>query len=104
MQDISLGRVALTSRNLVLGLVLTMTFVLAALISFLWTPFDVTAIDIPSKFQRPSPVHWFGTDHFGRDIFSMIIVGARTFIAVALVALGIGISIGVPLGLAAAAR
>ncbi|MFV2003215.1 MAG: ABC transporter permease, partial [Paracoccaceae bacterium] len=41
---------------------------------------------------------------FGRDIFSMIMVGARTSIAVALVAVGIGMALGVPLGLAAAAR
>ena len=45
-----------------------------------------------------------GTDHFGRDILSMIMVGARTSIAVALVAVGIGMGVGVPLGLWAAAR
>ena len=48
--------------------------------------------------QPPSPAHWFGTDHFGRDILSMIMVGARNSIAVALVAVGIGMGIGVPLG------
>ena len=57
-----------------------------------------------NKLQPPSAAHWFGTDHFGRDVFSMIMVGARTSIAVALVAVGIGMGIGVPLGLAAAAR
>jgi peptide/nickel transport system permease protein len=45
-----------------------------------------------------------GTDHFGRDILSLIMVGARTSIAVALVAVGIGMSLGIPLGLWAAAR
>jgi len=48
--------------------------------------------------------HPLGTDHFGRDILSMIMVGARTSIAVALVAVGIGMGLGVPLGLTAAAR
>ena len=92
------------NRNLILGGALSSLFIFAALLSFLWTPFDHTAMNIPAKFQTPGPVHWFGTDHFGRDIFSMIMVGARTSIAVALVAVGIGITLGVPLGLAAAAR
>lgn len=90
--------------NLILGTILTSIFVLAALISFLWTPYDVTVLDVAGKLQTPSPEHWFGTDHFGRDIFAMIMVGARTSIAVALVAVGIGMGFGVPLGLAAAAR
>ncbi len=97
-------KAALSSRNLVLGLGLTMVFVGAALVSFLWTPFDVSKLDIPNKLQTPTAAHWFGTDHFGRDIFSMIMVGARTSIAVALVAVSIGMAIGVPFGLAAAAR
>ena len=75
-----------------------------ALVSFVWTPSDVTALAIANKLKPPSADHWFGTDHFGRDIFSMIMVGSRNSIAVALVAVGIGIIVGVPLGLAAAAR
>ncbi len=92
------------SRSLWLGAALTLAFVGAALLSFVWTPHDFAAMDIPNKLQPPSAVHWFGTDHFGRDIFSMVMVGARTSIAVALVAVGIGMALGVPLGLAAAAR
>lgn len=92
------------SRNLLLGTLLSSLVVLAALVSFIWTPFDHTAMDIPSKLQRPNGLHWLGTDHFGRDIFSMIMVGARTSIAVALVAVGIGMGIGIPLGLTAAAQ
>jgi peptide/nickel transport system permease protein len=91
-------------RNLWLGAVLSSLVVLAALLSFVWTPFDHAAMNIPGKLQTPNAVHWLGTDHFGRDIFSMIMVGARTSIAVALVAVGIGMALGVPLGLAAAAR
>ena len=94
---------ALGSRSLVLGTALTLTFVGAALLSFLWTPYGVSGVDIASKLKPPGPVHWFGTDHFGRDIFSMVMVGARTSIAVALVAVGIGMGLGVPLGLTAAA-
>ncbi|MCE8552903.1 ABC transporter permease [Ruegeria pomeroyi] len=92
------------SRNLILGTGLSSLVVLAALISFIWTPYDHTALNIPTKLQTPNAQHWFGTDHFGRDMFSMIMVGARTSIAVALLAVGIGMSLGVPLGLTAAAR
>ncbi|MEW2919007.1 ABC transporter permease [Ruegeria sp. ANG10] len=92
------------SRNLLLGAVLSSLVLLAALMSFVWTPYDYAALDIPNKLQPPNARHWFGTDHFGRDMFSMIMVGARTSIAVALVAVGIGMALGVPLGLTAAAR
>lgn len=92
------------NRNIVLGATLSLTFVLAALVSFIWTPFDIETLKIANKLKTPNGEYWFGTDHFGRDIFSMIMMGARTSISVALVAVGIGMSLGVPLGLAAAAR
>ena len=92
------------SRSLILGTVLSLIFVLAAALSFVWTPFDVTQMNIPNKLKVPNWSNWLGTDHFGRDILSMVMVGARTSIAVALLAVGIGMTIGVPLGLAAAAR
>jgi len=89
---------------LIVGAVLSALFAGAALASFLWVPHDIEAMDIAGKMAAPSPAHPLGTDHFGRDILSMIMVGARTSIAVALVAVGIGMGLGVPLGLAAAAR
>ena len=64
----------------------------------------MTKLEVANRLKSPSPVHWFGTDHFGRDIFSMVMVGARNSIAVALVAVGIGMLIGIPLGTWAAAR
>ena len=90
-------------RNLIFGAVLSSLVLVAALLSFVWTPYDHTVMNIPEKLQTPSAQHWFGTDHFGRDIFTLIMVGARTSIAVALVAVGIGMVLGVPLGLTAAA-
>ena len=97
-------RAALRSPSFMIGLVLTVIFVVAALLSFVWTPYDVTNLQIANKLKSPSAAHWLGTDAFGRDVFSMIMVGARTSIAVAFVAVGIGIVAGVPLGLLAAAR
>ena len=92
------------SRNLVIGVGMTAVFAIAALVSLIWTPYDVTQLAIANKMQTPSATHWFGTDHFGRDILSMLMVGAQTSIAVAFIAVGIGMGIGVPLGLTAAAR
>lgn len=95
---------AFTNRSFLTGFVITIVVAAVAIVSFFWTPFDVTRLIIADKIQAPSPAHWFGTDHFGRDIFSMIMVGARNSIAVALVAVGIGMGVGVPLGALAAAR
>ncbi|CAH2402636.1 ABC transporter permease [Mesorhizobium escarrei] len=95
---------AFTNRSFLTGFVITALVAAVAIVSFFWTPFDVTRLIIADKTQAPSPAHWFGTDHFGRDIFSMIMVGARNSIAVALVAVGIGMGVGVPLGALAAAR
>ena len=90
--------------GLILGLLLTALALGAALLSWVWTPYGVTGISIADKLKPPSAAHPFGTDHFGRDILSMVMVGARTSLAVALVAVGIGVLVGVPLGLIAAAR
>ncbi|MEM9319329.1 MAG: ABC transporter permease [Pseudomonadota bacterium] len=90
-------------RSLMLGAIPTALFILAALLSFLWVPHDVTDLSIADRLQPMSGTYLLGTDQFGRDILSMLMIGARTSIAVALVAVGIGIGLGVPLGLAAAA-
>lgn len=86
------------------GFVISVLILLMAAASYLWTPYDVTKLVIADKMLAPSWTHWFGTDHFGRDILSMVMVGARNSIAVALVAVGIGMGAGVPLGAFAAAR
>ena len=97
-------RAATRGRSLLMGALLTALFAGAALLSLAWTPHDITALDIASRARTPDAAHPLGTDHFGRDILSMLMVGARTSIAVALVAVGIGMGLGVPLGLTAAAR
>lgn len=103
--DDDLWRAALASPNFVVGALITLVFAVLALVSFAWTPFDPTLQVIGEKFRPPlSGGHLLGTDHFGRDTLSMIMVGARASIAVALLAVGIGALVGTPLGLAAAAR
>jgi peptide/nickel transport system permease protein len=91
-------------KGLWVGVVLTVFFIVIALLSFIWTPYDIQSFDIPNKLKSPNGSNWLGTDQYGRDILSMVMMGARTSIAVALLAVGIGMAIGVPLGLWAAAR
>jgi peptide/nickel transport system permease protein len=94
----------LRQRNFVIGLVLTGIVVCAALLSYFWTPHPPTRINVPGRLAPASAVNWFGTDHFGRDVFSMILVGSRNSIAVGIVAVTIGVITGVALGLLASAR
>jgi peptide/nickel transport system permease protein len=97
-------RQAFANRSFVTGFVITALIALMALISFVWTPYDITNLVVANRMQGLSAAHPFGTDHFGRDILSMIMIGSRNSIAVAIVAVGIGMGIGVPLGCWAAAR
>ncbi len=92
------------SGSLMIGAVISGVFVIAALLSLVWTPYDVAALDIAHRLQGPSAAHWLGLDHFGRDTLSMILIGARNALAVSLVAVLLGAGVGVPLGLLAAAR
>lgn len=92
------------NRSFLIGAIITLVVALMAGLSFVWTPYSVSALDIVAKLKPPSMTHWLGTDHFGRDILSMIMVGSRASIFVALVSVAIGAGIGVPLGLWAAAR
>ncbi|ELT48006.1 ABC transporter permease [Brucella intermedia] len=94
----------LTSRSLALGSLITIILVAMAVISYVWTPYSPTAMNFRDKLQGPSLNHLFGTDNFGRDVFSMIMVGARNSIAVSIIAVLVGAGIGIPLGSLAAAR
>jgi len=95
---------ALRHRSFVTGGVLTLFVISAALLSTIWTPWSAYEIDMAHKLNPPSAAHWLGTDVLGRDIVSLLLVGARTSIVVGIIAVGIGLLAGVSLGLLAAAR
>ncbi|QKV54189.1 ABC transporter permease [Comamonas antarctica] len=95
---------ALRQRSLVLGAALTLLLLLAAGLSLVWTPWSPYEIDLELKLLPPSAAHWLGTDAFGRDVASLLLVGARSSILVGLIAVGIGLLLGTALGLLAAAR
>jgi len=74
-----------------------------ALVSLFWTPHDpINAVNVAERLQPPTLQHLMGTDHLGRDVLSQIMIGARTSISVAVVAVLLGVGLGVPLGLLAA--
>lgn len=72
------------------GIVITAVFALAAVVSIFWTPYTTTGMDVALKNQAPSVLHIFGTDNYGRDIFSRVMQGTGTtlFISVCTVAIG----------------
>ena len=85
--------------TLLVGCALTGVVVLLALVSFVWTPYDPGLIDGLHRLQGPSGEHLLGTDKFGRDELSRIMVGARTTVFVGVVAVGLSVLVGVPLGI-----
>jgi peptide/nickel transport system permease protein len=95
---------ALRHRSFVIGFVLTALLVAAAAVSLAWTPWSPYEMDMASRMQPPTLAHWLGTDSFGRDIASLLLVGARASILVGVIAVGIGLVVGTALGLLAAAR
>jgi len=95
---------ALRHRSFVIGAVLTALLLLAAGLSYVWTPWSPYEMDIAAKLQPPSSAHWLGTDVYGRDVASQLLVGARASILVGVIAVGIGLVVGTALGLLASAR
>jgi peptide/nickel transport system permease protein len=90
--------------GLIIGVVITAGFVALAAVAYWWTPYDPAALSIIDKLQPPGRHHWFGTDQLGRDVLSMIMAGAGNSVGVALLSVLIGLFVGIPLGLLAAAR
>ncbi|MDZ7591514.1 MAG: ABC transporter permease [Rubrivivax sp.] len=95
---------ALRHPSFAAGGLLTVLLAAAALLSLFWSPYPPAEIDIPNKLLGPSAAHWLGTDSLGRDIASQLLVGAQNSIVVGLVAVGIGLGLGVLLGCIASAR
>ena len=91
-------------RSFVIGIILSFIMLFTGIVSLFWTPYAVELLDIPHKLQGASTAHWLGTDHFGRDVFSMLMVGAWNSMLVSVFAIGFGAGIGVPLGALAAGK
>lgn len=81
-----------------LGLLVMVILILAAIFADYVAPYGYDDQDLMRRFQTPNSQHWFGTDNFGRDIFSRIVYGAQVSLKVGLIAVGIAMFIGGALG------
>ena len=80
------------------GLILTGVLTAAIVLGYFWTPYDPTALMVGPKLDAPSLQHLMGTDNFGRDIFSRVMKGAGTTLAVGLATVAIGAVFGTLIG------
>lgn len=87
--------------SLVAGSVLVGLVVAMAALSYVWTPYPPTQVLPESRLEASSWAHLMGTDRYGRDTFSAILYGSRITLFVGLVAVGIAVAIGTPLGVIA---
>lgn len=83
----------------VIGLVIVAAVSIMALVSMVWTPHDPLFTDAAIRLQGPNLEHLMGTDRYGRDVFSQIMVGARITLLVGVVAVAVAALIGTPLGM-----
>jgi ABC-type dipeptide/oligopeptide/nickel transport system permease subunit len=94
------GLRTLTRNRLVMaGLIMSVLIVLVALFARFIAPYDPVANNVRAALQRPSAYYYFGTDRFGRDIFSRVVYASRTSLLVALTSTSLAAAIGVTLGL-----
>lgn len=91
----------LRNRLALIGLVIILIVILAAVFAPAIAPYDPYARDIRNRIAPPSRAHLMGTDELGRDILSRIIYGARVSLLVGGISVGLATLIGAPLGLIA---
>jgi peptide/nickel transport system permease protein len=86
------------NRTLTAGIVITLGLILLGVIAPVIAPYGPSHVDLTVADHSPTWSHIFGTDSFGRDIFSRILYGARIDMLVAVVVVLVSVLIGVPLG------
>lgn len=89
----------INNRTALAGLILVTAVLATALLADVIAPYSPTKINLVGRFLPPSTSHWMGTDEFGRDEFSRVLVGARASLAIALAAVGAGMAVGGSLAL-----
>jgi peptide/nickel transport system permease protein len=85
----------------VAGLVVAVGFILMAIFAPLIAPYSPNATDFNALLAEPSREHLLGTDELGRDVLSRIIWGSRASIEAGVLATGLAIAVGVPIGIVA---
>ena len=87
--------------SLIIGSFLAGLIILLALNSHWIAPFPYDEFHVKDRLQPPNSTYWFGTDEFGRDVLSRVLVGSRVSLFMGVVATAVSLIIGVPLGLLA---
>lgn len=98
---ISAVRRVLTKPSAVVALVILLLLILAGIAAPLIAPYDPMQMGTGFGHESPTAAHLFGTDLFGRDIFTRVLYGTRISLGVAFIAVMISATIGVMLGLLA---
>lgn len=89
------------NKTTLIGMVLALFIFLVGLLAPWLAPFDPIQQDISKGDLVPGPIHFLGTDGYGRDVLSRIIFGTRISLSIALSAVGIGLTIGTLVGVIA---
>lgn len=100
--QISQWRLLLQRPNAMVGFPLLVMISVAALIGTFYTPYDPMEIDLAVRLAPPSSLHWFGTDEWGRDVLSRLLVGSGASISISLAAVLFSVALGSVLGAAIA--
>ncbi len=87
-----------------LGLAIILAFLVATIITMVWTPYPFDQPELELKLGSPSFQHPLGTDDVGRDILTRLAVGARYSLMMGVIAIALSAAIGVPIGLIAGYR
>ncbi|MDQ7992747.1 MAG: ABC transporter permease, partial [Propionicimonas sp.] len=90
--------------QLATGITLVCLVLLAAVVSVFWTPFDPIRVVPQDRLLGPGWPHLLGTDGFGIDIASQLLVGARMCLVVGIISVSLAAIFGVPLGMLAGQR
>lgn len=72
--------------------------ILCILFANVLSPYDYTAQNLAERFQTPSAAHWMGTDDYGRDLLTRLLVGGRYSLLIAILSVAIGIVFGMIIG------
>ncbi len=83
----------------VIGALIILALIIVALFADVIATHDPNELNYEAMLEKPSGMHYFGTDDIGRDIFSRVVHGAKISIQAALISVGIAMAIGVPIGL-----
>ncbi|WP_448808857.1 ABC transporter permease [Agromyces bauzanensis] len=95
-------RLLVRSRSGLVGLIIIVILgALSLLSAFGLLPYDPIAQDPPSRLQPPSAAHWFGTDQFGRDVFSRVAAGVANSALISIVAVTFATVVGTLCGVVA---